>query len=320
VSVWLVFVIARQLFDVRTALLAACVYAVFPNPVFYVGVMQVETLFVALFLGAVAVLVTHDWSSGAPSRRRMLAFGALLGASALVRPFGIPLLVGVAVVFLVAGYGWRRTLAGAGWAALASVVVLAPWLIRNEVRMHAPVLSTNMGDTVVIDRYEGTNGRFRYVPPLTGIPEADREVRQNSEFIGRAITFVREHPTTEAHLIGKRLWYMMQSDHEGLDAAEGIGADPFLGHRVRRLLTDTADVFFFVALVLAVVGLPCLFRRGRPDRWVVAAAVVALLGVPMLLWGNPRFHAPLLPFVSVLAGVTLVGVYARVRGEAGAAR
>ena len=309
-AVGLVFVIARRLFDTRVGLVAAAITAVFPNLVFYVATLQLETAFIFFALAAVAVVVTHDWSAGPPGRARLLAFGTVLGLSALVRPFSLPFLAGLVAAVLVGGYGWRRAAAALAWVAIALVVVLTPWTIRNLVRMDSPVVfSTNMGDTLCQDRSLDSTGKFAFAPHcLEGYEDVtleELEVRRNSENTRRAIEFVREHPGKELELIRKRAWLMMKDDHDGLTAPESQGADLFLGHRLRTILGRTADWFFYAVLTLGALGLPAFVRGRRPVRVFVVIAMLSLLVVPLGLWGNPRFHMPVLPFLAVTAAVPL---------------
>ncbi len=136
-------------------------------------------------------------------------------------------------------------------------------------------------------------------------------MRRNSENPRRAIEFVLEHPDKELRQIFERARYMMEHDHDGLTAAESGGADRFLGHRPRTILGRTADWFFYAVLVLAAVGLPAFFRSRRPGRLFVAIAMLSLLAVPLGLWGNPRFHVPVLPFMAVAAAVLLTRLRSR---------
>ncbi len=310
-SVGLIFVIARRLFGTRTGLVAAGIVAVVPGLIFYVATLQLETAFIFLVLGAIAVLVRHDWSTGPPSRARLAAFGALLGLSALVRPFSVPLLAGLDVAVLLTGVGWRRAAGAVGWAALAMVVVVAPWTIRNLVVMDAFVpFSTNAGDTLCIDRSVDATGTFRWAThdgcvTGEGIPPEEYEVHQNAANTRVALDFIRDHPGKELELIPKRAWYMMKHDHDGLAAVEGGDNNPFLGDRVRTVLARTADWFFYALVALSLVGLPGFFRRRRPDRVLVFAALMTLFAVPLMLWGNTRFHVPMLPLMAVAAAIPL---------------
>jgi hypothetical protein len=57
--------------------------------------------------------------------------------------------------------------------------------------------------------------------------------------------------------------------------------------------------------VLSGAGLVVLLasrRRRRPEAALVLLSMAALIAVPLLLWGNPRFHLPFSPFLAILAG------------------
>ena len=89
-TVGLAFYVGRRLFGVAVGLLAALWLALFPNLIFHTAVALSETLFNFLIMAALAVLVSRR----AGERRARAAdgsssSGALLGASALVRPISL---------------------------------------------------------------------------------------------------------------------------------------------------------------------------------------------------------------------------------------
>ena len=43
-------------------------------------------------------------------------------------------------------------------------------------------------------------------------------------------------------------------------------------------------------------------RRHRPETAIVLVSMASLIVVPLLLWGNPRFHLPFAPLLAILAG------------------
>jgi hypothetical protein len=84
-----------------------------------------------------------------------------------------------------------------------------------------------------------------------------------------------------------------------------LGAGPVLNPGTKRSLAGVADWYFFVTLALAAPGLLALARApNRPQGTLVLTAALALLIVPLLLWGNPRFHMPLVPFIALSAAGT----------------
>ena len=316
-TIALTFVVGRRLAGPVAGLVAAGILALFPNMIFQVASLQLETTFVFFTMAALAIIVDHDWSTGPPSRNRLLAFGAVLAVSMLVRPFSAPMLLGLLIALLVAGVGWRKALAALAVPVIVLVVVFAPWTIRNAVRLDAFVpSSTNMGDTLCIDRNLDATGGFRWgshdgcVDPT--LPEAER----NTGNTRKAIRFVVDHPDREALQIARRARLMFAEDHDGLFATETLGGGQVVSDGTRDVLETVADGYFTAVGIAALIGLPLLVRRApRSERWLVVVPMAALLVIPLLLWGTPRFHVPLVPFMAVSAAALVTLALRARRGD-----
>jgi 4-amino-4-deoxy-L-arabinose transferase-like glycosyltransferase len=267
-------------------------------------------------MAALAVIVDHDWSAGPPSRNRLLAFGVLLAVSALVRPFSAPMLLGLLLALLATHVGWRRTLAALSIPVLVCVAAFVPWTVRNAVQLDAFVpSSTNMGDTLCIDRNLDATGGFRW-SDHDGCVDSDLdEVARNRGNTDKAIEFVVDHPGRELLQIGRRAKLMFAEDNDGIVAVESLGSGAIFSDGTRSLLETTADWYFYVVVAVAALGLPLLVRGSpRHERWLAIVPFAALLVIPLLLWGNPRFHLPLAPFLAVsAAALTTIGVARRPR-------
>ncbi|MGH9113300.1 MAG: hypothetical protein ACRDZN_13555, partial [Acidimicrobiales bacterium] len=181
-----------------------------------------------------------------------------------------------------------------------------PWTIRNAIRLDAFVpTSTNTGDTLCLDRSLDAQGGFRWSnhegcadPDL---PEAER----NRASTRMAIEFVIDHPARELQQIGRRTRLMFESDNDGVLAVNTLGGGPVMADDTRAVLEDIADLAFDLVIVLAGAGLVVLIatrRRGRSEVTLVLLSMGALSAIPLLLWGNPRFHLPVSPFLAILAG------------------
>jgi 4-amino-4-deoxy-L-arabinose transferase-like glycosyltransferase len=316
-TVALTFTVGRRLAGPRAGLVAAGVMALFPNLIHQVTTIQVETTFIFLTMAALAIAVDHDWSSGPPGRNRLLAFGAVLAASALVRPFSAPLLLGLFLALLAVGLGWRRSLAQTSVPLLVLVVAFTPWTIRNAIELDAFVpSSTNMGDTLCIDRNSDATGSFRWSVHDGCVDVRLPEAARNQGNTRRAIEWVVDNPGRELVQIGRRARHLFGHDHDGIESTESLGSGPVLSESRRELSHATADWYFHAVLVLAVAGLPLLYRRSpRPERRIVFTTFGTLLVIPLLLWGNPRFHQPLVPLMAVSAGALGVALVERVTGR-----
>ena len=320
-SVALVWVVARRVFDDdRTALLAAAVLAVWPNVVFFVSTLQLETTFIFLVLVVVALAATQDWRNGAtPSAPRLALFGAVLAAVCLVRPFAAPFVVVPAIAAAVAGAGIRRSAVVLVGALVPFVVLLVPWTLRNQRAMGAPLpFSSNTGDTVCLDRSLDAEGGFRFADHEGCADPGLGEVERNAESTRLAVEFVKEHPAREALQVVRRVRLIFGNDNDGLYAVERGTNAPFLSDTLRTTLRRVADGYFFVVLALAAVGLVALgvdaARSGRDAiarRTLVVLPFLALTATAARLWGTPRFHLPLTPFLAMFASVTLTTVRRR---------
>jgi len=299
------FLIARRLFGRRAGLISAGIVACFPNLVFNVGTLQLETTFIFLCLAALAVLVTHDWADGPPSTRRLLAFGALLGVSILVRPFSLLFLLAVLVAALVAGYGWRRAMVVAAIPLGVVVAMSAPWVVRNAIRLDAFVpTSTNTGDTVCLDRFDDANGDFRWADHEGCADPLLPEVERNTTSTRMAIRYVIDNPGRELVQIGRRARLIFATDRDGLVYSNLVGHGDVVSPSTARTLGDVADGFFHVVTVLGAAGVVVAIvrRRRRPETVLILVSLASLLAVPLLLWGAPRFHLPFSPLLAVMAG------------------
>jgi len=303
-----VAVIARRLFGPLAGLIAAGAVALFPNLVFQVGSLQLETMFIFWCLAALCTLVSHDWATGPPSTRRLIVFGLLLGVSVLVRPFSIWFLVGLLVAGLVAGWGWRRAALTAA-VPLGIVVALSlPWTIRNAISLDAFVpTSTNTGDTLCLDRVDSADGGFRWSDHEGCADPSLPEVERSSISTAKAIRFVLDDPLREVVQIGRRARLIFATDHDGIEASSLVGHGDVVTPSTARRLEAGADAYFYAVGVLAAAGLIFLLvrRRHRPETALVLIALASLVGVPLLLWGSPRFHLPFSPLLAVMAGGAL---------------
>ena len=313
----LVFALARRLSDARVALVAAGVWALWPNLVFHSGIVLTETLFLFLLVLMLLVLLPTPELARYPGVWRLVATGALFGLSALVRPVSLVIAPLFLVLWWPAGVG--RALRNLAVVGVATVAVIVPWTIRNAITMDSPILlSANLGDNLCIGNNPQANGAFSLDPAhpcFAGIEPAPRpeiEVRRQSETLDRAFTFIRENPGDFVGLVPDRARFTLREDHDGLDVAGDFGTDPLFDRDTENLLGRIADDYYYAVGALAVVGLGVGVAVGlaRDRRWLllVLTAPVQLVS-PLVTFGDPRFKMPIYPTLALLAAVALVGVW-----------
>jgi 4-amino-4-deoxy-L-arabinose transferase-like glycosyltransferase len=328
-AVLLAFVLGRRTAGAWAGIVAAAIVAVAPNLVFHSALALSETVFVTVALAAAVVLAGASWQDG-PGRRLLVAAGALLGAAALVRPVAVPVVALLPLVWFAAGFGWRRALRDVAVVGLTAALVIAPWTVRNAVRLDTFVpISTNTGDNLCMSRQPGANGGFLLTehcfggPALEGLVRPEYELARDRQARRLGLEFIREHPGRELRLWLDRLGASFNHDHDGIDAAESYGLDRFLSGGTRDLLRRLADAAWYVLGVLGLLAAIAVVadRRLRRDPRLVLLVVttVGLLVPIVLFFGDARFKVPAVPFLAVLVPSVLARLRRDRRAAAGAA-
>jgi hypothetical protein len=324
-TIGLVFVLARRLAGDRAGLIAAGVWALWPNLIFHSGIVLTETLFLLLLVAMLVVLLGDRAAARSPGVARLVTVGVLFGLTLLVRPVSAVM----APVFLVLWWGngaraalWRLALVG-----VATVAVLLPWSVRSTMVMDEPVaMSLNFGDNLCLGHNPGASGGFgdlgAYCYTAEDLRRPESETRRQSENIDRAVTYIREHPGTTLRRTPSKLRITLQNDHDGLVVAEDFGAVDLVSDGTRDALKVAADAFYFVVAAAAVVGGVMLLRRPDPARrglFLVVAGAAQLVS-PLATFGDARFKMPLYPTLAVCAAVAVSALWDRRSGAPATSR
>ena len=307
-TILLVFLLARRVFDVRTGLIAAAIVAFYPNLITITATLQLETVFVALSLLAVLVLVPAATGED-PRVIRLVAGGALTGAVALVRPTIALLVLAFLVTRWVMRCPWRKIVRDFALVMISMIAVIVPWTIRNAVALHTFVpVSTGIGPALCMSRnQEATGGLDTNILVRQCSPHNEKfapgagDAAANTYATRRAIHWVLAHPLEEVKFWWWRTDLAYRHDTSGLDQYE-----PQMSHNARRIANTVSDDASFIVLGLAFIGAAVVVTGRRPARGVfLVATTLAFASVPAILFGDPRYRVPAEPFFAILAAVPL---------------
>lgn len=318
VTVVLVFELARRLFDSRAARAAGLLLAVFPSQIFYTGTILSEVLFTTLLVGALLLLLAAPWDAGRVGLGRLALFGLIMGAATMVRSITLLLPLLLLVFWLFTSRRVGRSLLQAGVVTLAMAVLIVPWSVSSSIRMDTPVLiSLNAGDNLCMGNYENAPGHFTLTDVCfagyQGLDSRTLEVERNRENIEKGITFITENPLEAGRIVLRKAYYLFYSDSDGLFAAESYGNDPFIPTFRREVLASVADGFYFVAGAYALLGVGLWLFRPEPRRTLLLLIAAYVAAVPLVFFGDPRFHFPVIPLACVVAGSAMAAVWQRAR-------
>jgi 4-amino-4-deoxy-L-arabinose transferase-like glycosyltransferase len=201
------YVLARRWLSVNKSILAAGVIAVNPYLVYFSALVLSETLFTALLVWGMALLVRGQrawtWWAGA----------VLLALSVPVRPSAILLPVALAVSATVVNrgrggpYNWRWSPPVGATILIVIAVFLLPWAYRNSRVLGRWIWTTTNTGITLYDGFNpdargGSDQRFvQTMPQLRTMNEVER-----SEYLReRAIQYIRRHPARAAMLAAAKI-------------------------------------------------------------------------------------------------------------------
>jgi 4-amino-4-deoxy-L-arabinose transferase-like glycosyltransferase len=313
----LVYGIGRRAFDERVGIIGAVVTAVFPSLVFLAGLTLTETVFTFLALLGLWLIV----EARARERREwvMLAVAALvIGYAALVRGQALLLPIVAAPFWLYSLRDVRATALRVAGVGVLAVLVVLPWTARNWIESGSPVLlSSNAGVDFYIGHSEGADGRGRIVDELVfrypELPQAVAEARINRDGFREGIEYALTHPVRELELAARKLFFLYHRDDEAFRWSDGHGERALWSSSEHRLWVVVSNVFYLAVIAPAAVGFGLMLLRwrssGDANRMQIAAqlllvSVVAYWTVVhMAFFGDPRFHAPIMPVVGLWVAV-----------------
>lgn len=302
-------------------LIGATTIAIYPALLDYQGLLLTEPL--AAFL-LIAALVVFLYAAEHPSPWRWLGGGALLGALSLVRPEYLALAVLLPLAWLIREGlrgELRRSAILAGVSLLGTVIVLAPWTIRNAIVLERAVpISTGGGKALFIGTYldaDGDGPKLRELllserPALRKRFSQDGAVDDPNRFVlERVLSRVaaERYPNLETDAA---LGRMGRKNLEDDVTQEPIAFAAMLVSKAYETWTDTPRAVMeeepwralqLGVIVLALLGLTVLALRRRFEAVILGLVLACMTAVGALLIASPRRELVVLPVLAALAGV-----------------
>jgi len=299
----LVIAIARRAGAWNAAVLAAAIFAVWPSGLGLTGLAASEPLFVALFLLACFFVFLPEEASWGWA----VAGGLAAGLATLTRPTALTLpalWAGAALLSASRPRGWRNALL----ATVALVAIVAPWSLRNYRVLGAFVpVSTNGGDVF----YRANN------PLATGswTPKGERDL---SPYLGNEVIWnktgfawgkewIAKNPLAFLKLAVRKQYTFLGSDDTG---AYWSIERPYPQWKTAAATGKVfSQIWWFALWVFA------LFSAIHWRREILRAPQLSCLLLPLLYFisihsifeSQDRYHIPVVPFLIVIAVLTVGG-------------
>lgn len=287
----------------RVRVLAAGLWAFYIPAVLYSNLLLSETAS-AFLLTLTALLITRKTNS---RKGTLTSIGICLGLLVLMKPSALLLPI-LLLCFLPR---IEISLKSFYPAAIAFLLVLAPWMARNYFLFDHLTLSSNGGINLLIGNNPSATGAYG----ITFAPEILQDARGEFDVdrlaFQRASAYIVEHPGVFAVNAVKKLGRLLESEgglvvltfHSNPEDTTTRYASKYAS--IPLLLTLLVNLPYFMVVILAVFGF--VAARRDPIWWFTLCLVCSWFLVHMVYFGGGRFHFPLMPFAAVYAGLCLGG-------------
>jgi 4-amino-4-deoxy-L-arabinose transferase-like glycosyltransferase len=303
----MIFIVARQLWGRRVALLAMLGGAIY-IPLILVGAsVMSEPLFALLLLGALAAAIqhrrsTHRW-------RWVVVSGVLAGLTCLTRANALVLLLPLGLAVWTVRPRWSvRALAAPALLVVLALVTVSPWTMRNAIVFDRFIpVSTQLGsalagtynDQARLDKQNPASWRAIFHIPEYGDIYAHIKTTPEPEIEdilrARSKAYIRKHPTYVAKWTTLRMFEL-----GGLDWSRHTASTI----SVTAGWANAGVICFWVFALLALAGaFTKLARRTPLFVWMVP--VLLYLSVVFLVVETPRYRTGIDPFIVMLAALAL---------------
>jgi 4-amino-4-deoxy-L-arabinose transferase-like glycosyltransferase len=285
----------------------AVIITFFPSQIMFVNFLCSEILFTFLFLGALNIVLMKPLHR-LPNSVRYLAAGLTIGAAALVRSLLLMFPV-VMLPYLNRIAPSRRKLVVYWFSIVIGVmIVVAPWMIRNGQRVGRAIISTNGGVNLYIGNNPLAGGGF--TPPdssLIIMAPGNREAYYDRLGYQLAGDYIIQYPFVFFKRGFLKVAHLLATDTEGLfremrTAAQTGNTLPILPAAV------FSQSYYMICLLFALAGIMvslCRFRLRRPGGYLLIFTMVYWLAIHFVVFGDARFHYPIIPILAGFAAVAI---------------
>jgi 4-amino-4-deoxy-L-arabinose transferase-like glycosyltransferase len=285
----------------RIRVLAAGLWAFNIPAILYTNLMMSETVFTFL-LTATAVLLTR-YSEKRSSSPYLI--GICLGVLVLFKPSAL-------IFLLVIRFFYRRlglTSRTLSLAALAFVLVVGPWFLRNYLIFGRLSLASNGGINLLIGNNPQATGAYGITFDPAILQAAKSEFEADQIAFQSASQYILQNPGTFVVNAVKKLGRIFESEggllvwtfHQSPEDTHTRYAEKYAS--IPLSLTLLTNLPYMFMMLLGVFGF--LASKKDPVWWISSSVAGSWVLLHLIFFGGGRFHFPLMPFVAIYAALLL---------------
>jgi 4-amino-4-deoxy-L-arabinose transferase-like glycosyltransferase len=304
---WLIYELSRTRFSENIGLLLAGSWMLYPGAIILCALFLTETVFV--FLWALALWI-YDRLEARAVIVNMLLLGVTLGLLCLTRAAGLLLLAAITIYVLLIRYEtpFRERLRTALIVVGMSLLVMLPWMLRNQFVMNSFSLNTNGGINLLIGNNRYATGAYRFDEPVEAIlpPVSSGEALRNAAASEAASDYFWGNMQQSFELWPRKFAFLWSTDVALLAHYYPRFGDVKLAEYLHALPLWMLLVTAIPYMLILLAGTAGFYLVKRfPARGLFILQLAMIVFAAMLSIGMPRYHFPAMPALMIGGGALL---------------
>jgi hypothetical protein len=210
------------------------------------------------------------------------------------------------------------------------LITVSPWLIRNHSVFGAYTLANTFGinlldgnnpyndtgDSNFNDKVNALLGDLQTVPHEYMFD--GKEVERDTRAKNIAIDYMIHNPGRVFGLLPRKLLALFKADTEGFYFSMGMmreSTGSFVGSESKpgnwegrtkilyKNLVRLSQLYYVLMIALFAISLPIVLKFPIRPQHIGLAIIVSLTLVYLVLFGHPRYHFPMMPWVAIYSGL-----------------
>jgi len=308
----LIYLLAKDIFGKRIALVAGIIAALYPGLFIYDGWLYSESLYTFLLTAFFYTLYRVQSTS---KRRWMIVSGVVLGLLSLTRPNGLIIIGLVFLWAIIVAWGkvisWRAACESIVLISLLALAITFPWTARNYIISHHQFIPVATGDGIVLlGAYNhmildnSTPFKGIWIRPSLSSPQLSRkfggcaaacEVQRDTAFKQQAAQWVQSHINDMPYLLSLHMLKMWTPATPEAD----LPMNQFPDRISSRVVAGMVEYMSIPVFILAAFGLLVTWRKWRHLMFFYLILLLTI-GECLYFYGSSRFRAPIEPILVLL--------------------
>lgn len=297
---FVIYLIAKEVFDRKTAIISAVIFTFYPLLIWYTARIWTEALLT--FLVSILVLCLIKFLKS-PSKANAFLVGIILGVINLCK--SILLLFPIFLFLVLLVLFWHRkkdVLIAICIIVMSMSLVIAPWTYINY-RVSGHFIPVKLFEQIIggdINIEKGVSVReFRLVSGLEANEAYNAIIQLEESNIGRRLNLAEQETAVRNYLLHKYLSHPLFFLKKV--AIQSVQFWYLGGDKLRSLLFA---IMQFPLLIVGLFGMACALRR----RFFIAPLlliIVYFMVIYALSYSSARYSIPIMPYVGMFAAYAI---------------